>query len=212
MTTTTTTSAARRATLATPFLAAGDDGPERVLEIPPLPGRTEEVVVKAAKALSDKYAAEVEKAEQTIADFGLTIEVTRLRDRLARSAGTDLQRLLLATAGVPELLFNEAIAAQLDEEEAAGAAVKDESVQSISTRIVETSASLQASLSAINESTQKFQESTGAIVASLEKVASALQDPDGGDGDVTTAPRRTRAAAKKAEAKPAEPKAGGPTS
>jgi hypothetical protein len=160
---------------------ANRDGQQRVLQIPPLPGRREKVVKEAAATLVRKYADEVREAEDTIKKFGLTIEVSRLRDRLARSAVTDLQRLLLSTAGVPELLFNEAIAQQLEEEEKAGNPVRDTSVLSVGEQIQLASKALEQSLSAINESTQKFRESTTEIVTSLEKVAAVIDELDDGD-------------------------------
>jgi uncharacterized phage infection (PIP) family protein YhgE len=162
----------------TAAVLAVTDGQKRVLEIPPLPGKREKVVQNASATLVNKYAPQVLQAEETIKKFGLTIEVSRLRDRLARSALSDLQRLLLATAGVPELLFNEAISQQVEEEEQAGSPVKDKSVQSIGEQIQQASKTLEQSLSAINESTEEFRKSTEAIVSSLGKVASAIDELD----------------------------------
>src|SRR3954469_25434557 len=113
----TTTSPPTTRALAAPALPPVSAGAfvkkARALEIPPPPGKREKVVNDATDAIATTYAAEVTNAEKTIDKFGLTIEVSRLCDRLHRSVGTDLQRLLLATPGVPELLFNEAIAQQL---------------------------------------------------------------------------------------------------
>jgi hypothetical protein len=176
---------------------AVDVGKDRVLQIPPPPGRREKVVKDAADALATKYAGEVINAEETIEQFGITIEVTKLRDRLQRSASTDLQRLLLATAGVPELLFNEAIAQQLAEEEQLSTPVKDESVVSIATRIESASTTIEQALTAINKSTEQFQESTKSIVEALGKVAEAIDDDKeyptvaGADGDPVSPQRRT---------------------
>jgi hypothetical protein len=150
---------------------------ERVLSIPPPRGRVEAVVASALAELARTYDAEVDKAEETVEDFGLTIEAMRLRDRLARAARTDLQRLLLSTPGVTERLFNEGIAAQVEEEAELGAAVKDESVAKIGKRIERASTTLDRSLQEIHATTQKFQETTQAIVTTLEKVAEALGDP-----------------------------------
>jgi hypothetical protein len=156
---------------------------ERVLAIPPPPVRIEPAVRAAREALEVTYASEVVKAERTIAKYGLTIEAVRLRDRLARSAGSDLERLLLSTPGVTEMLFNKAVAAQLDEEKQLGSPVQDLSVQSIGARIEAASKTLERSLSAINRTNRQFQESTKAIVGTLEKVVDALQDDDSGDYD-----------------------------
>jgi hypothetical protein len=168
------------------FAAADTDGQKRVLQIPPLPGRREKVVQEAVAGLVDTYADEVTKAEETIKKFGLTIDVSRLRDRLARSAITDLQRLLLSTAGVPEFLFNEAIASQLAEEEEAGSPVKDTSVVSIGGQIQDASKTLEQSLSAITKSTEKLRESTAAIVSTLDKVAVAIDELE--EDDVVESP------------------------
>lgn len=161
-----------------PLGALVDEDEDRVLEIPPPPGRREKVVNEATEALATTYAAEVQKAADTIEEFGITIEVTKLRDRLHRSVGTDLQRLLLATPGVPELLFNEAIQQQVDEEGVVGKPVKDESVVSIATRIESASTTIDQALTAINKSTEQFQESTKSIVQALDKVAKAIDDDD----------------------------------
>jgi len=161
----------------------------RVLEIPPPPGRREKVVDDATDALAAKYAGEVTKAEDTIDEFGLTIEVTRLRDRLHRSVGTDLQRLLLSTPGVTELLFNEAIAQQLEEEEEASTPVKDESVVTVATQIEYASAKIDHALSAINETTKQFQASTLQIVKAVGDVAKAIKDEDEYPGPEATGTR-----------------------
>ncbi len=180
-----------------PPAAVVDEDEARVLEIPPPPGRREKVVNDATEALATTYAEEVQKAADTIEEFGITIEVTKLRDRLHRSVGTDLQRLLLATPGVPELLFNEAIAQQVAEEEVVGKPVKDESVVSIAGRIESASSTIEQALSAINKSTEQFQESTKSIVQALDKVAKAIDDDDKyptaaeADGDPAASAERT---------------------
>ena len=180
-----------------PLGAVADEDEDRVLEIPPPPGRREKVVNDATEALATTYAEEVQKAADTIEEFGITIEVTKLRDRLHRSVGTDLQRLLLATPGVPELLFNEAIAQQVAEEEVVGKPVKDESVVSIASRIESASTTIEQALSAINKSTEQFQDSTKSIVQALDKVAKAIDDDDkypptvGADGDPASSAERT---------------------
>jgi hypothetical protein len=183
-----------------PSGAVADEEQDRVLEIPPPPGRREKVVNDSTEALATTYAEEVQKAADTIEEFGITIEVTKLRDRLHRSVGTDLQRLLLATPGVPELLFNEAIAAQVEEEGVLGKPVKDESVVSIATRIESASTTIEQALSAINKSTEQFQESTKSIVQALDKVAKAIDDDDKyptvaeADGDPASSAERTTGA------------------
>ena len=85
--------------------------------IPPPAGTLEEVVATAVKHLAKKHKSEVDKAEETIEKYGLTIEVSRLRDRLARAATSDVERLVLSTPGVPEALFNKAVEKELEEEE-----------------------------------------------------------------------------------------------
>ena len=116
-----------------------DDLPARGLPIPAPAGRVEEVVADALEALEKAHAKDRKKAEDIIEKHGLTIEVARLREKLARAATSDLQRLLLSTPGVPESLFLEAIAKQLDDEEEsekrAKAAVRDDSVDVISKKL-----------------------------------------------------------------------------
>lgn len=94
-----------------------DDLPARGLPIPAPSRRQEEVVTATLAELAKAHAKDRKKAEATIEEYGLTIEVARLRDRLNRAASGDLQRLLLSTPGVPEKLFNEAIEKQLEDEE-----------------------------------------------------------------------------------------------
>ena len=91
--------------------------PRRSLAIPPPGGTLEEVVATAVKHLAKKHKSEVDQAEETIEKYGLTIEVSRLRDRLARAATSDVERLVLSTPGVPEALFNKAVEKELKEEE-----------------------------------------------------------------------------------------------
>lgn len=105
-------------TQASPFSRILDDLPRRrTLAIPPPTPNPEAAVAKAVKRLAKKHDRKLRKAENTIEKFGLTIEATRLRDRLARAATTDVQRLVLSTAGVPEALFLKAIKRELKEEE-----------------------------------------------------------------------------------------------
>jgi hypothetical protein len=87
----------------------------RSLEIPPPPGRRETVVVEALKTLAKKRKKFIGKVEDAIDENGITIEVTRLRDRLTRLALGDTERLLLSTPGVTEQLFYEAIEEELEE-------------------------------------------------------------------------------------------------
>ena len=94
-----------------------DDLPARGLPIPAPSRRPEEVVAATLEEMKRAHRKDRKKAEETIEEYGLTIEVARLRDRLARAATGDLQRLLLSTPGVPEKLFNEAIERQLKDEE-----------------------------------------------------------------------------------------------
>lgn len=156
---------------------------EPLLTIPPPAGLREEVVLNASRALAERMKGEdeVEQARRTVEDYGLTIEAMRLRDRLARAARTDLQRVLLSTRGIPEALFNEAIAAQLAAEQQLASPVKDTSVVAIGQGLGSASASLTESLAAIQQTTAKFQESAAAIVTHLKEVADAL----GGQGHPT---------------------------
>jgi len=87
----------------------------RTLEIPPPPGRRDVVVVEALKTLAKKRKKFIGKVEDAIEDNGITIEVTRLRDRLTKLALGDTERLLLSTPGVTERLFFKAIEEELDE-------------------------------------------------------------------------------------------------
>ena len=99
------------------------------------PGRREQVVVDAVDAIAAQRVGDVTKAVKAIADHGLSIEVTRLRERLPGVVATDLQRLLLSTPGVTERLFLDAIEEQLAEEEErerrAATAVQDSSVDEV---------------------------------------------------------------------------------
>jgi hypothetical protein len=88
----------------------------RGITIPAPKIRWERVLKEARNELADKYSADRIKAEATIEQYGLSIEITRLREKLARMATTDLQRVLLSTPGVPESLLNEAIKTQLHSE------------------------------------------------------------------------------------------------
>jgi len=138
-----------------------DDLPPRGLPIPKPPGRREQVITDALKQLEEDLAEDHDKAEETIEKYGLTIEVARLREKLARGATTELQRLLLSTPGVAEKLFNEAVEKQLKdaEEEEEGDDeddVKDDSVRLIVSQL-------------------------GEVVQALQKLVPA--DPKGGDGD-----------------------------
>jgi hypothetical protein len=198
------------ATAAPPFRGILGDLPARGLPIPPPTGRREKVVVDAIKQLVAKHADDRTKAEHTIEQYGLTIEVARLRDTLARAATTDLHRLLLSTPGVPEALFNKAIEKQLAEETNDDEGVKDASVASIVTQIGSAATTLTASLSTLNDTSLKFEESSRKIVDSLAKVVealAALQDdddkdddcketdpPTGASGDVPGASKRARGA------------------
>jgi hypothetical protein len=72
-------------------------------------------VVEALKTLAKKRKKFIGKVEDAIEDNGITIEVTRLRDRLTKLALGDTERLLLSTPGVTERLFFKAIEEELDE-------------------------------------------------------------------------------------------------
>lgn len=178
-----------------PFRDILKDAPRRVLQIPPPAARLEKVVADAVAALAKKYAGDLVKAEETIEKYGLTIEVTRLRDRLARAASTDLQRLMLSTPGVPEALFNAAIEQQLEQEE------EEED------RDEATTVRLAKSLSAVDRSSKRLEHSSEAIVEMLGRVVDALGDlkENGGEqrqkrtapavrksSPVTEAPARSR--------------------
>ncbi|MBF6169177.1 hypothetical protein IU486_31235 [Streptomyces gardneri] len=169
------------ATAAAPYRGILDDLPARGLSIPPPPRRREKVVVDAVKKLQDAHVGDRAKAERVIEDYGLTIEVARLRDTLARVAATNLHRLLLSIPGVPEALFNKAIEKQLDEETNNDGAVTDASVASIGTQVGSVATSLTSSLATLNATSQKFEESSRQIVDNLAKVVealSALRDDD----------------------------------
>lgn len=181
---------------------------KRVLALPPPPGRLEAVVRTAVEELADTYAPAVRKAEGTIAEYGLTIEATRIRDRLVRAARNDLQRILLATPGVTETLFNEAIRAQLEEEEQLGQGVRDESVAALGERIDAISQSLDKSLHQVSRSTQDLQESTRSIVDVLGRVADVLGARDDVEATAAepppTAPKAPRQRPPRSR-KPADP-------
>lgn len=153
----------------------------RVLEISRPPGKVEIVVEKALAEIAAKLRDELRSAERTIADYGLTIEATRLRDRLARAASTDLERLLLATPGVPEALFNKAIAQQLEHEKEleaeAEAAVTDNSVRNIDGTLEK----LHATSQRLEDSTERIASVLGNFAELLTPIiaAQAGKDPDG---------------------------------
>jgi hypothetical protein len=96
--------------------ALSDREVARGLSIPAPKIRWERVLREARNELADKYSADRKEAEATIEEYGLTIEISRLREKLARMATTDLQKVLLSTPGVPESLLNEAIKTQLQSE------------------------------------------------------------------------------------------------
>jgi hypothetical protein len=169
-----------------PFRDILKEGPRRVLQIPPPAGHLEKVVADAVAALAKKYAHDLAKAEATIEKYGLTIEVTRLRDRLARAASTDLQRLLLSTPGVPEALFNAAIEQQLEQEE------KEEGSDEASTD------RLAKSLSAVDRNSKRFEHSSEGIVETLGKIVDALEDLKKNGGSGRGDPKRAAPTAKKA--------------
>lgn len=170
------------ATAAPPYRGILDDLPVRGLSIPPPTGRREKVVVDTVDKLEYAHVADREKAEEVIEDYGLTIEVARLRDTLARVAATDLHGLLLSIPGVPEALFIKAIEKQLDEETNDDGGVTDASVASIGTQVGSVATSLTNSLATLNATSQKFEESSRQIVDTLAKVVealTALRDDDG---------------------------------
>jgi hypothetical protein len=107
----------------------------RLLEIPGPSGQLEQVVRDALKTLARRRKDELTEAEDVVEQFGLTIEVARLRDRLVGLPPTDLRRLLLATPGVPEELFLKAVKDQLEEEKEqekrGDEQVKDESIDDL---------------------------------------------------------------------------------
>jgi hypothetical protein len=125
----------------------------RPLEIPAPAPPPERVVRDVLAGLADKRKEKLIEAQETIQEFGLTIEVTRLRERLVGMPPTDLRRLLLATAGVPEALFLDAIAEQLEDEQEKDQAVTDASVddlgKAIQTSFAELSKALTEALKAI---------------------------------------------------------------
>ena len=89
----------------------------RVLSVSQPRARLEGVVVDAIDGLKKKHAKDLKRAEEVIEEYGLTIEATRLRDRLEQAALSDLDQLLLSTPGVIETLFLEAIKSELEEAE-----------------------------------------------------------------------------------------------
>ncbi len=182
--------------------------PSRGLPIPRPPGRREGVVAAALQRLADKYATERQRALATIEKYGLTIEVDRLRDRLSRSATTELQRLLLSTPGVPEALLNLAIARQLEELEA-GQNNRDEEVKNATVARLgdlgdTLGTALLEALAGLSATTQQLESHSQRLVDALDKIADATaasrQHP-------TTAPNRPRTAKK-----PSNPPASAPGS
>jgi hypothetical protein len=112
----------------TPTPTANGRLTRRPLEIPGPPAR--EIAVKdAIAAVVAARKGKVDEARQVIDDFGLTIEVARLRERLTGLPPTDLRRLLLSTPGVPEALFLEAIKEHLKDEREE--VVSDKSVEDL---------------------------------------------------------------------------------
>lgn len=87
--------------------------PTRGLPIPSPPRQREAVVTAALDKLADALEGDRKKAQRVIDNYGLSIEVARLRDRLNRAASTELERLLLSTPGVAESLFLDAIEKEL---------------------------------------------------------------------------------------------------
>lgn len=188
------------------------DQPRRVLTIAPPPGKPEAVVRKAAAALAARYRPQLVFAERTIEDHGLTIEATRLRDRLAHAAVSDLERLLLSTPGVPEKLFNDAVEQQLRRErelaERTEDQVKDESVRGIADTIEAASKSLEDSAAVIRDSSTEIRDFTSAIADSLAKMVELVSSAARGR-DTTTDPDLT-AAPSDAQGPEASPSASGP--
>lgn len=156
------------ATAAPPYRAILDDSPARGLSIPPPTGRLEKVVGDAVKKLEVAHDRDLATVKGIIEKYGLTIEVARLRDTLARVAATDLHRLLLSIPGVPEALFYKAIEKQLAEETKGDVGVTDASVASIGTQIGSAATSLTNSLSSLST------DSSRDIVEALEKLVGAL--------------------------------------
>jgi len=200
---------------------AQDQAVRRVLTIPPPPGKLEVVVRTATDALARKYKRQLSAVERTIEDHGLTIEATRLRDRLSRAAVSDLERLLLSTPGVPEKLFNDAIEQQLRHErdlaDRSRDRVKDESVRGIAEKIERASSSLEQSASVISDASTEIRDFTAAIADSLTKMVEivssvdrgrddeslAASDPDTGEGADGGSDPQTGVAAPPAAAPPA---------
>lgn len=89
----------------------------RVLSVSPPRARLEGVVTGAVERLEKARAKDLKRAEEAIEEFGLTIEATRLRDRLEQAALSDVDQLLLSIPGVAESLFLEAIKSELEEAE-----------------------------------------------------------------------------------------------
>ncbi|GAA5026994.1 hypothetical protein ACFQRL_11270 [Microbacterium fluvii] len=90
------------------------------LTIAPPPGQRERVVRESLAEIAKNHKGDLATARRVIADYGLSIEVARLRDRLSRAAQSDAQRLLLSTPGVAETLFLAAIKPQLEAAQQAG--------------------------------------------------------------------------------------------
>lgn len=146
----------------------------RPLEIPG-PTSREPAVRDALAALILARADQPELAQKAIDDFGLTIEVARLRDRLVGLPPTDLRRLLLATPGVPEALFLRAIKEQLKDQQARDDTVSDTSVEELGDVIK-----------------KSFSDMSIALSAALDAIAKANRDqgtskvPGGAYGDTAT--------------------------
>lgn len=163
---------------------APDQAVRRVLTIAPPPGKPEVVVRTATAALARRYKRQLSAVERTIEDHGLTIEATRLRDRLSRAAVSDLERLLLSTPGVPEKLFNDAIEQQLRRQrelaERSRDQVKDESVRGIAEKIERASSSLEQSASVISDASTEIRDFTAAIADSLTKMVEIVSSVERG--------------------------------
>lgn len=166
----------------------GGTANRRVLEIPRPPGKVEIVVEKAVAEIAAKLRDDLRAAERTIADYGLTIEATRLRERLARSASTDLERLLLATPGVPEALFNKAIAQQLAHEKElaaeAEAAVTDNSVRNIDGTLEK----LHVTSQRLEDSTERIASVLGSFADLITPIILAQAGTDRGEPDGSSGP------------------------
>jgi len=157
--------------LAPAFAAIKADRPARGLPIAKPPGHRERIVVETIAAIEKAHGKDRKAAEDTIEKYGLTIEVSRLRDRLSRLATTELQRLLLSTPGVPETLFNRGIAQALAEAKKDETPVQDASVLTIATQVTE-----------LNAVAKQLAD----VVADLLKGVQRNGDTGDSDGGVTT--------------------------